>query len=51
MSGAVEITKDVEVDLAGRDVIVIEDIADTGQTMAFVAEPRPLACRSTRASE
>lgn len=37
-SGAVEITKDVETDLAGRDVIVVEDIADTGLTMEAVVE-------------
>jgi len=37
-SGAVEITKDVEISLAGRDVIVVEDIADTGRTMEVVVE-------------
>lgn len=37
-SGAVQITKDVETDLAGRHVVVIEDIADTGLTMDVVVE-------------
>lgn len=37
-SGVVEITKDVETDLAGRHVIVIEDIADTGLTMDVVVQ-------------
>jgi hypoxanthine phosphoribosyltransferase len=37
-SGAVEIAKDVEVDLKGRHVIVVEDIADTGLTMDVVVE-------------
>ena len=37
-SGAVEITKDLETDLSGRHVVVVEDIADTGLTMEVVAE-------------
>lgn len=37
-SGAVEITKDVETDLAGRHVIVVEDIQDTGLTMDVVVD-------------
>ena len=36
--GAVEIVKDVEIDLLGRHVIVIENIADTGLTMDVVVE-------------
>ena len=32
-SGAVRITKDVETDLAGRDVLVVEDIVDSGVTL------------------
>lgn len=37
-SGAVEITKDLETDLTGRHVIVVEDIADTGLTMEVVVD-------------
>ncbi|MBT5775722.1 MAG: hypoxanthine phosphoribosyltransferase [Dehalococcoidia bacterium] len=37
-SGSVEITKDLDGDVAGRHVLVIEDIADTGLTMRAVAE-------------
>jgi hypoxanthine phosphoribosyltransferase len=36
--GAVQIVKDVETDLHGRHVIVIEDIADTGLTMDVVVK-------------
>jgi hypoxanthine phosphoribosyltransferase len=36
--GAVEITKDLETDVRGRDVIVVEDIADTGRTMSVVVD-------------
>lgn len=32
-SGDVQITKDLEADVTGRDVIVVEDIAETGLTM------------------
>lgn len=35
-SGSVTITRDVETDLRGRDVIVVEDIADTGLTLDTV---------------
>lgn len=37
-SGAVEITKDIEHDVAGRHVIVVEDILDTGLTIEFVTD-------------
>lgn len=36
--GAVEITKDLETDVEGRRVIVVEDIADSGETMRVVVE-------------
>ena len=36
--GAVEITKDLETDVRGRHVIVVEDIADSGRTMRVVVE-------------
>ena len=46
----VEITKDLETDAAGRDVIVVEDIADTGGTLRAVTERiaagRPASLRS-----
>lgn len=32
----IEITKDVEIDIAGKDVLVVEDIADTGNTAALL---------------
>jgi hypoxanthine phosphoribosyltransferase len=35
-SGEVQLTKDLDVSLAGRDVIVIEDIADTGLTLNYL---------------
>ncbi len=35
-SGAVEITKDIETDVTGRDVVIVEDILDTGLTLDFV---------------
>ena len=37
-SGFVEITNELESDVAGRDVVVVEDIADTGLTMRAVVE-------------
>ncbi|MBI2860148.1 MAG: hypoxanthine phosphoribosyltransferase [Chloroflexi bacterium] len=35
-SSAVKITKDVDVSLAGRDVIMVEDIVDTGLTLNYM---------------
>ncbi|MFZ5975620.1 MAG: hypoxanthine phosphoribosyltransferase [Bacillota bacterium] len=35
--GEVEIKKDCETDLAGRHVLVVDDIADTGQTLKTLA--------------
>jgi hypoxanthine phosphoribosyltransferase len=37
-AGRVAITKDVELDLAGRDVVVVEDILDSGLTARVVLE-------------
>ena len=37
-SGEVVITKDVELSLTGRDVLIVEDIVDTGLTLAFLKE-------------
>lgn len=35
-SGVVRIVKDLEIDIMGRDVIVIEDIVDTGLTLRYL---------------
>ena len=35
-SGEVQLTKDLDVSLAGREVIVVEDIADTGLTLNYL---------------
>jgi hypoxanthine phosphoribosyltransferase len=35
-SGEVHITKDVEMSLQGRDVLIVEDIVDTGLTLDFL---------------
>ena len=51
-SGEVQLTKDLDVSLAGRDVIVVEDIADTGLTLQYLLkmlqsrEPRSLKVAS-----
>jgi hypoxanthine phosphoribosyltransferase len=37
-SGKVRITKDIETPITGRDVLVVEDIIDTGLTLAFLKE-------------
>ncbi len=35
-SGVVRIVKDLEIDIAGRDVIVVEDIIDSGLTLSYL---------------
>jgi hypoxanthine phosphoribosyltransferase len=37
-TGEIRITTDVELDLRGRDVLIVEDIVDSGLTTAFVKE-------------
>ena len=37
-SGEVKITKDLDVSIEGRDVLVVEDILDTGRTYSYLRE-------------
>ncbi len=37
-SGEVKITKDLDVSIEGRDVLVVEDILDTGRTYSYLQE-------------
>ncbi|MBN2516787.1 MAG: hypoxanthine phosphoribosyltransferase [Deltaproteobacteria bacterium] len=35
-SGKITVTKDIETDIEGKDVVIVEDIIDTGITLAFL---------------
>ncbi len=37
-SGSIRLTKDVEIDLKDKDVLVVEDIIDTGLTLAHLVD-------------
>ena len=37
-SGTIELMKDIDVDVNGRDVIFIEDIIDTGRTLKYLED-------------
>lgn len=48
-NGNVSMVKDVELDISGRDVIVVEDIVDSGHTLAFLRDHlKGKNCRSVR---
>ena len=57
-SGEVRLTKDLDLGLEGRDVVIVEDIVDTGLTLAYLQqilsarEPRTLktACLLSKPS-
>jgi hypoxanthine phosphoribosyltransferase len=48
-SGVVRIIKDLDVDLSNRDVLVVEDIVDSGLTLAYLR--KNLAARAPRSLE
>jgi len=48
-SGVVRILKDLEIDLSDRDVLIVEDIVDSGLTLAYLQ--RNLAARAPRSVE
>ncbi len=37
-SGKIGLTKDIEINIKGKDVLLIEDIVDTGVTLAYLIE-------------
>jgi hypoxanthine phosphoribosyltransferase len=48
-SGEVRVTKDLDQSLEGRDVLFVEDIVDTGLTLAYIVDSfRRRAARSIR---
>jgi hypoxanthine phosphoribosyltransferase len=48
-SGVVRIVKDLDIDLTGRDVIIVEDIVDSGLTLSYLR--RTLAARGASTLE
>jgi hypoxanthine phosphoribosyltransferase len=42
-SGIIEITKDIEIPIEGKDVLIIEDIIDSGRTLRFLKDRLSLA--------
>ncbi len=48
-SGVVRIVKDLDIDLTGRDVIIVEDIIDSGLTLSYLR--KTLAARGANSLE
>ncbi len=48
-SGVVRIVKDLDIDLSGRDVLIVEDIVDSGLTLSYLR--RTLAARGAASLE
>ena len=48
-SGVVRIVKDLDIDLTGRDVLIVEDIVDSGLTLSYLR--RTLAARGASTLE
>jgi len=48
-SGVVRIVKDLDIDLAGRDVLIVEDVVDSGLTLNYLRQY--LGARSPRSLE
>lgn len=48
-SGVVRIVKDLDIDLTGRDVLIVEDIVDSGLTLSYLR--RTLAARGAKSLE
>jgi hypoxanthine phosphoribosyltransferase len=48
-SGVVRIVKDLDIDLTGRDVLIVEDIIDSGLTLSYLR--RTLAARGAASLE
>jgi hypoxanthine phosphoribosyltransferase len=42
-SGVIEITKDIETPIGGKDVLIVEDIIDSGRTIQFLKDRLALA--------
>ena len=48
-SGTVCMTKEIEIDIAGKDILVVEDIVDTGLSLEFlIGHLKTLNARSVR---
>lgn len=37
-SGKIELTKEIDIDIAGKDVLVVEDIVDSGSTLVYLMD-------------
>lgn len=40
-TGSVKIVKDIDIDLTGYDVLLVEDILDSGRTLSYVRKCSP----------